>query len=74
MNTLYKLIKYIFGKDIVTTTEKVVVVEVLSRKALDRLKSKLEQPIISSSDGADQAPYRLGIQRALSMLEKDFVA
>lgn len=74
MNMFYKFIKYVFGKEIVTITEKVVVVEVLSTSALNRLKAKLEPPIISGSDGPEQAPYRLGIQRALSVLEKEFTA
>lgn len=70
------MIKYLLSlfkrKEVVIETQ-IVVVEVLSRNAFNRLKSQLEPPIITGSDGHDTAAYRLGIQRGLSMLEKGFV-
>ena len=66
------IIKYFFPT-VIVVEEKVVSVEVLSRNAFNRLKGQLEQPIISGSDDPTNAAYKLGIQRALSVLEKGFV-
>lgn len=49
-----------------------VYVEVLSPTAYARLEKQLESPIISGSDSPNAAPYRLGIQRALQAVRKDF--
>jgi hypothetical protein len=70
------MIKYLLSlfkrKEIVIETQ-VVVVEVLSRNAFNRLRSQLEPPIISGSDDPTQAAYKLGIQRGLVVLEKGYV-
>lgn len=73
MITLLSIYNYIFSnKEKVVVTEKVMVVEVLSPGAMTRLRAKLEPPIISNSDSDQQAAYRLGIQRALLTVEKEF--
>lgn len=74
------MIKYIINvfKNIFISTHKVEVevvkhyVEVLSPTAYARLERQLEQPIISGSDNDQSAAYRLGIQRALNQVRKDF--
>lgn len=72
MNYIHRLIKYLFGSDITVITEKEVLVEVLSPNAYARLVKQLEPPIITGSDSGESAAYRLGIQRALSVVRKDF--
>jgi hypothetical protein len=70
---IVKYITSIFKRKEVVIETKVVVVEVLSRSAFNRLKQQLEPPVIGSSDNDQSAAYRLGIQRGLSVLEKNFV-
>lgn len=71
---MIKYLKSLFNTKGSKEVIKVVQVEVLSRTALERLRSKLEPPIISSTDSSESAAYRLGIQRVLSMIERDFTS
>ena len=56
----------------VEIVEKVVLVEVLSPNAYSRLVKQLESPVITSSDTEHTTAYKLGIQRALTVIQKDF--
>lgn len=71
---MIKYLKALFNIGTTKEVVKVVQVEVLSRTALNRLRSKLEPPIISGTDSSESAAYRLGIQRTLSLLERDFTS
>jgi hypothetical protein len=74
------MIKFLVNvfKNIFISTHKVEVevikqyVEVLSPTAYARLERQLEPPVISGSDNDQAAAYRLGIQRALNTVRKDF--
>lgn len=73
MNIFKRFIKYVFGKEIITYTEKVVVVEVLSQGAFERLAKALPNSMITSSDTAHTTAQKLGVQLALTELRKNFV-
>lgn len=76
---MFKSIYYFFysfffvRKEVIYTTQvEVVKVEVLSQNAFNRLVKQLEPPVISVSDTVHTASFKLGIQRALTVIQKDF--
>lgn len=72
--SIIKFITNIFTKKVeVKVVEKVVVVEVLSQGAFERLAKGLPNPIITSSDTAHTTAQKLGVQLALAELRTKFV-
>lgn len=70
----YFLYSFFFvRKEVIYTTKtEVVKVEVLSQNAFNRLVKQLEPPVVSASDTAHTAAFKLGIQRTLTVIQKDF--
>lgn len=69
---MIKFFKSLFSRKEIVYETKVITVEVLSKGAMERLKRQLEPPILSSADTAHTTGFKLGIQRALSEVEKGF--
>lgn len=74
IKSIIKYIHSLFHKKKVEIVYVEVKVEVLSTSAMKRLRSQVEPPIISGSDSPQAAAYRLGIQRALLVVEEKFSA
>lgn len=55
-------------KEVIVVKEKIVVVEVLSQSGYERVLNAVEKPIVTNSDTAHSAAYKLGIQRTLAEL------
>lgn len=72
IKSIIKFIGNIFTKKKVEIIYVEVKVEVLSANAYERLTKKLESPVLSQSDTAHTASYKLGIQRALSEVRSGF--
>jgi len=70
----YFLYSFFFvRKEVIYTTQvEVVKVEVLSQNAFNRLVKQLEPPVVSASDTAHTTGFKLGIQRTLNVIQKDF--
>lgn len=68
-------INYVLGffttKHIVVE-KKYVTVEVLSKGAVERLRKQLDNPIITSSDTPSTVAHKLGVQRAILVVEQGF--
>jgi hypothetical protein len=68
----YFLYSFFFVRKQVIYTTEVVRVEVLSQNAFNRLARQLEPPVVSASDTAHTTGFKLGIQRTLAQIQKDF--
>lgn len=72
-----KILTFIFNilsKDImVTEVKKEVIVHTISKEAMDKLRSRLPNAMVSASDSDTVAAHKLGVQCALQELERGFV-
>lgn len=78
MNKLKKLIlTYIYNilsKDVIEKeVKKEVIVHTISKEAMDKLRSRLPNAMVSASDSDTVAAHKLGVQCALQELERGFV-
>lgn len=69
-----RLIKYFFPTiQKVEVVKKEVIVQTISYETLNSLRARLPNCQLSSSDSAEVASHKLGVQLALRELEKGFV-
>lgn len=58
---------------VIKVVEETRIIHTMSKETMNKLRARLPNPILSSSDSSEVASFKLGVQCALLELEKGFV-